>query len=208
MDFIKTLRDVITENEVGSNADLIYCFSDPDGVRTGKSGWSFGRCQFDLQNNKSAGNILGQCGFSMSEINGLTRQVYHSQQMAIFDQRLLKNASVVDAADEAEFREIVKHVRAVLISSGVRLANAETFIHLCDYHNQLRLDYGGRCVRYMQRLDREIKAQDILDCKLTTFWGKKRPDDVQRRFNNVVRIAGDHTDRADAIREGHKRSDG
>lgn len=188
MDLRDTLRRVLLANELGNNERVAYRFSDPDGVRTGKSGWSFGRCQFDLQNNPRAAACLREIGFTEPEILGLKQQAYGPAAMARFNARLLAAAAEIDRLDQEEFDGIARHVLQVTANAGLHLADEETFTHLCDYHNQYSIEFGGKCVRYLQRLGRPITPEDVRAYKLTTLWGTKRPDDVERRYNNIVRI--------------------
>ena len=212
MDVPGILRRVIVENELGGDLSLAYKFSDPDGVRSGKSGYSFGRCQFDLQNNQAARNCLLSCGFSLSDTMTLINQTATNRLMRAYDAKLQESAHEVDRWDEIELANIARHVRAVLVATGIKLFDGGTFVHLCDYHNQYFLDYAGRCVRHLLKLSGRITPANILDYKLTTAWGKKRPDDVRRRFNNIVMITNEsrwsHHERIDEICERHAKGEG
>ena len=65
---MKTLNEMLYEiivlNELDGNLNASLRFSDPDGALSGKSGWSFGPCQFDTQNNAAALACLRDCGFT------------------------------------------------------------------------------------------------------------------------------------------------
>lgn len=187
MDIRRILALAFLENELSGNLAYAYKFSDPDGVRSGKSGWSFGRCQFDLINNPMARQCLTSAGFTLEEVVGLTKQTIGRATMAALSARLQtpEVMAVIDEYDNRQLDETIVHTRAVLTSAGLTISDPETFIHLIDYHNQFCLSYGGKCVVYLQRLGRPIAASDLLDYKLTTLWGKKRPDDVARRWNNI-----------------------
>lgn len=187
MDIQKILEQAILENELSGNPAYAYKFSDPDGVRSGKSGWSFGRCQFDLKNNTRASICLSSAGFTMAEITGLINQAYSSAEMAQLSARLRtpEAAAVIDDFDQQELVEMITHTRSVVTNAGLTLADEETFVHLADYHNQFCIEYSGKCIKYLQRLGRPIVAADVLAYKLTTLWGYKRPDDVARRWNNI-----------------------
>ena len=187
MDIRKILAAAFLENELSGNLTYAYRFSDPDGVRSGKSGWSFGRCQFDLQNNTMAKQCLAAAGFTPAEIAGLVNQTHGGAAMTALAKRLQSPPvmAVIDEYDNRQLDETIAHTRAVLANAGLSCANEEAFVHCCDYHNQFHLSYGGKCVLWLQRLHRLVTAQDLLDYKLTTLWGQKRPDDVARRWNNI-----------------------
>ena len=91
---IDLFRRIIVENELGGNKSLAYKFSDPDGERTGKSGWSFGVCQFDLANNPVARKILRDCEFTDSEIGNL--QLQTNLPMWQLNAQLLAHKTIVD----------------------------------------------------------------------------------------------------------------
>lgn len=212
MDTLKFLELIIIQNELGGNLALAYRFSDPDGVRTGKSGYSFGRCQFDLINNPTARQVLKDCGFHQVEIEALVEQTATPSQMQQNNARLAKQSWVVDQWDQAEMGAIARHVRCVLATTGLKVSGERAFLHLCDYHNQFYLSPKGRCVRHMQGLGREVEGEDIRQYKLLTAWGRKRPDDVERRYRNIeqtyqVGSLVDHS-RVEEIKRNHRRADG
>ena len=190
MDIRSTLAKALLENELEGNVAVAYKFSDPDGVRTGKSGWSFGRCQFDLSNNPMARECLSAAGFAPEEVVGLIKQEIGAETMAALNARLKTPAvmAIIDDYDERQLDEAITHTHSVVVNAGLHLANQEVFIHLADYHNQYSIEYGGKCILFLQRLRRPIVPADVLDYKLTTLWGKKRPDDVARRWNNIHAI--------------------
>lgn len=187
MDLRDTLRRVLLANELGDNAAAAYRFSDPDG-REGRSGYSFGVCQFDLRHNRFAYGALIECGFTPAEVTSLQQQTCTVAELAQLNAKLLASRVTVDRLDREEFDGIVSHVRQVVTNAGLGVVDEEAFVHLCDYHNQFHLDFGGKCVRHFQRFGAPISAAAVLDYKLSTLWGQKRPDDVRRRYANIVRI--------------------
>ena len=190
MDIRKILAKALLENEISGNLAFVYKFSDADGVRTGKSGYSFGRCQFDLQNNPMARQCLTDAGFTLEEVVGLTKQELGAETMRALNARLQTPAvmAIIDDYDNRHLDETITHTHAVVTNAGLHLADQEVFIHLADYHNQFYINYRGKCVAWLQRLGRPISSADVLDYKLTTLWGQKRPDDVARRWNNIHAI--------------------
>lgn len=191
MDSLDTLRRILIANELGGHTGLAYRFSDPDGPL--RSGYSFGVCQFDLRHNFHAGAILEACGFTLEEIDDLVVQTCDQDELSRLNAKLFASAAVVDSADAEEIGSIVSHTLRVIVNAGLHLAGEDVFFHLADYHNQFRLDYDGKAVRHFRPFGRPITAADILEYKLATAWGRKRPDDVKRRWNNIVRICTEET---------------
>jgi hypothetical protein len=187
MDLRHTLRRVLLANELGNHATAAYRFSDPDGP-AGRSGYSFGICQFDLRHNPRAAAILREAGFLEREIRLLKDQTCTAAELAQFNARLQARLDVVDRADEEEFDAILRHTLQVTASADLHLAGEDVLIHLADYHNQFHLSFDGKAVRHFKPFSRPITAVDIYDYKLATAWGQKRPDDVTRRYNNALRI--------------------
>lgn len=187
MDLRQTLRRVLFANELGNHAMAAYCFSDPDGP-AGRSGYSFGLCQFDLRHNPRAAAILREAGFLEREIRLLKDQTCTAAELAQFNAKLQAHPKPIIQADDEEIDAILRHTLQVTASADLHLAGEDVLIHLADYHNQFHLSFDGKAVRHFKPFGRPITATDIYDYKLATAWGKKRPDDVTRRYNNTVRI--------------------
>jgi hypothetical protein len=179
------LRQALIKNELGGNMALVYRFSDADGVRTGKSGYSFGIAQFDIMNNHRAIECLKECSFTDAEIVRLQRQL---GPIGDLNDKLAAAKNVVDVFDTAQVDGTINWVRGISKAAGIVYADDEAFIHACDYHNQYHMNAHGKAIAYLAKLGRPVTAQDILAYKLTTIWGKKRPDDVKRRFNNIHKL--------------------
>jgi len=47
--FFESMKQALLLNECDGDQELAYKFSDADGVRTGRSGYSFGVSQFDIR---------------------------------------------------------------------------------------------------------------------------------------------------------------
>ncbi|WP_051361143.1 hypothetical protein [Desulfuromonas sp. TF] len=187
MNAVDTLRRILIANELGNHPGLAYHFSDPDGP--GRSGYSYGVCQFDLRHNRHAYAGLIECGFSMIEADSLMNQTCSPAELNAMNSKLLGAAAVVDRLDAAEIAAAVDHVQRMVMIEDLHLADEEAFLHLCDYHNQYRLDFGGKAATYFKSYPGQVDAEAILTFKLKqTAWGQKRPDDVKRRWNNIVKI--------------------
>lgn len=185
MSFTSLFRQALIKNELGGNLALIYRFSDADGVRTGKSGYSFGIVQFDIVNNHRAVECLKECGFTAADIARLKAQ---SGPIGDLNDKLRAHKEMVDLFDDAQIDATISWVRGISKAAGITYADDEAFIHACDYHNQFNMAPRGKAVTHLSQLARPVTPQDIVEYKLTTTWGKKRPDDVKRRFNNIRKL--------------------
>lgn len=184
------IRTFLLKNEIGPDQSLIYKFSDPDGYRTGRSGWSFGCSQFDLSHNSSADEILEAAGFDRKDIDVLVRQT-NAANMDKYNAMLLAGRSTIDHADFEHMRESFYHCLKLVVDKEILLENFGVLYHLVDYHNQFSMSPNGKIHRHLQRLNRTITSKDILTFKLkNTLWGRKRPDDVNRRYENVALVIG------------------
>ena len=181
----KSMKAIVL-NEVGGDMSLVYKFSDPDGVRNGKSGWSFGRVQFDTRNNRTAVECLLACGFTPIEVGTVIMQ---SGDISHLNAKLRAQSAVVDRFDNAHVSKSVQHCDRLVDGYGIKLASEDVLVHIVDYHNQFYMTPGGKLHRWLQDQTRHITAEMILNFKLEqTRWGRIRPDDVQRRWRNIERV--------------------
>ena len=183
----EAMLEVLTRNEIGPDKSQAYCFSDPDGLESGKSGYSFGRVQFDIENNWRALHCLEECGFRPKDLDRLFEQ---KGPIGDLNRKLLAASDVVDRFDMLHTLESVEHCKSLLEDYDIKLSSIETFIHIVDYHNQLYMSKGGMLhkslINMMLMGAREITPEDILRIKSDkTKWGRERPDDVERRFKNI-----------------------
>jgi len=178
---------VTLANELANNEKAAYRFSDPDGILTGKSGWSFGTSQFDINNNPLAIICLRECGFTTDEIAGLKAQTI--TDMRPMHNKLLANCTIIDRYDDQQFKECLAVPAALCKSSGISLTDGG-LIALADYHNQFYMSKGGKMHKHLQTIGRPVTEDDIYKFKLSLPWGQKRKDDVDRRHQNIVRIMG------------------
>jgi len=179
------LGQALLVNELGGDRATAYRFSSCPG---GKSGVSFGLLQWDIANNLRAAAILKECGFSLVEIAALEsgQALKSANALAKLNAKLLEAKDTIDQVDNHELGQIMSWVRYCLASGGVDIADDETMVHLCDYHNQFYLSQGGKCIRYLQRIGQSITAFHVREFKLDhTEWGKKNPADVNRRWDNI-----------------------
>lgn len=191
MNLVTVFAKVILANELGGDRALAYKFSDPDGVRSGKSGWSFGLCQFDTQNNPQSILCLRECGFTTDEIAAIKAQTCYD--MPSMDKKLALRGTIVDRYDDNQLGECLQWPAHLAKESGIKLSDG-ALIACADYHNQYYMSRGGKLHKwlvetYCNASLREVKAHDILDFKLEhTLYGQKRPNDCLRRYNNIIEI--------------------
>lgn len=189
-------RKIILLNELGGNLDLAYQFSDPDG-RSGKSGYSFGICQFDLNNNGLATHVLLDCGFSPGEIAHLKGQGPTPSTLSSYSKRLKLHASTLAAWDDKQLAECLTRTLDLSSLGPFPFADDTAILVAADYHNQFFISKGGQFFEWAKHISSSstppapITAKNILDFKLAQPWGRKRPDDVRRRFNNVLCVVAE-----------------
>lgn len=174
----------INKNETNDRLELRYRFSDPDGLKNGKSGYSFGASQFDIENNWNALWVLRRCGLTPKDLKRLYLQ---QDDISDLNNKLKENHGIIDAEDQKHIKEAYEHCRRLTI--GIQLADNEVMIHIMDYHNQFYFSQDGKLHRALKAHGAIIDSSFILAFKLNhTFWGNKRPDDVERRFRNIHSI--------------------
>ena len=186
---VELFGQIILANELDGNERAAYRFSDPDGVKTGKSGWSFGRCQFDTKNNPISRQCLAACGFTPAEIDGIVDQTIDIRPQHA---RLKANAAIIDRYDRVQLLDCIRRVKSVAVSKGIVFADDKAVLTAADYDNQFyfsaKMEPGYLCF-YLANLKRPATAADIVHFKADhTTWGKKRPDDIERRAANIDRI--------------------
>ncbi|HAM41263.1 MAG TPA: hypothetical protein DCP69_07965 [Candidatus Omnitrophica bacterium] len=186
---VKLFTAVIVANELDNDLAYALKFTDPDGVRSGKSGYSFAVCQFDIANNPVAAACLRACGFTPEEIAGLKAQCIPVRPL---EAKLRKNAALVEKYSSIQLRDCLTRATGILRRRGINAADDTALLAVADYHNQYYLsdiDRPGYLVHYLGELVQPFTAQDVLDFKLDhTRYGKTHPGDCQRRYNNLIDI--------------------
>lgn len=177
------LKRVLISNELGGDPNVAYRFSH---ARKGKSGYSFGTCQFDVKANRHARVILLDCGFSMEEVQSL---LGGKPNLTALNAKLKAAKKQIDKADADHIGQTVVHVGNVAYLAGVRLSDDLCTLALCDYHNQYHLSPGGKCITHLSKLRQPVIAADVFHFALDhTQYGQNEPDDLRRRHGNIVRI--------------------
>lgn len=185
MDLLKAFRKLILLNELGGNEEHTLRFSDPDGVRSGKSGWSFGLCQFDLSNNGLAALCLQECNFSTAEINALKNQT--CTDMAAANRRLEAHAEVIAEWDQRQLADCLNRAQEMARIGWWGYRDDRTLLYAADYHNQMYISKGGSFFTWAKN-KKIISDYDIYKFRINQRWGQLRPDDVARRYANLLKV--------------------
>lgn len=179
-------REIILANELDNNLDFALRFSDPDGVRYGKSGWSFGVCQFDTQNNDQAIACLKECGFTPEEITGIVNQTIDVNPLAA---KLKANADIVAKYDAEQLSYCIRKAQRFADNYHIPVADTTTLLALADTVNQYG-SLGDGSAAYLRKLQRPITAKDVLDMKLTWKYSQtpRGRADTKRRYDNLIKV--------------------
>lgn len=176
-------REVILLNELSGNEKAALRFSDPDGP-SGRSGWSFGLCQFDTKHNDSAIECLKECGFTQDEIHGIVDQTINTKPLAA----KLK-VDIVARYDEAQLSRCLYSAMNTATSKGIMITNTGAILCLADYCNQYG-SIGNGFADYLNTadIDGDVTPAEIQKFKLTTKYGREHRADCERRYNNILRV--------------------
>ena len=178
-------RSIIALNEGGES--VAYRFSDPDGVRSGKSGWSFGLCQFDTRNNGEAIKCLVDCGFTHDEIHGVVDQTIDVVPLAA---RLIAHKEIVDRYDMVQLQHCLDSAGNFAANHNIPLADSAAFLMTADTVNQFG-SLGDGSAAHLLALSKPVTADDILAMKLTWKYAtqvKGGKEDTKRRYSNVITV--------------------
>jgi hypothetical protein len=176
--------DIILLNELDGNVSAALRFSDPDGVLSGKSGWSFGVCQFDTQNNSQALVCLKACGFTQAEITGIVEQTIDVKPLA---SKLKANRNIVEEYSTIQLSYCLTKALNFDTDFGIPVENPSGILAGADYVNQYG-SQGNGAKAYYKNLGRPVTAEDVLAFRFTTAYGQKHPKDCQRRYDNIIKI--------------------
>ena len=188
-------RCLFTNEMGGMPASIVYRFSDPDGERSGKSGWSFGIVQYDINNNPNAILALREMGFTTDEISGLKAQTI--ADMSAMNDKLAAHKEIIDGWDRKQISECLTWPLYLCNEAGADFSSEETYLHIADYHNQFGMSRGGKMHLWIRGLHGKLLYPEMVRTfKYATDYGKKQlakkdpsKDDVRRRYDNIVRIA-------------------
>jgi hypothetical protein len=179
-------RKIIILNELGGNMKYVLQFSDADGVRSGKSGWSFGVVQFDLSNNVLAAACLRECEFTENEIHGLITQSIDPKPL---EQKLRDHADVVERYDQHQLEGCLDRATELLEGAGITPSDDTAFLAVADMANQYSPRTVDKLIAHLGTLGQPFKAIDVLDFKLEhTPYGQAHDGDCKRRYMNVLKV--------------------
>jgi hypothetical protein len=182
----ETMEKVLLQNELDGNINAAYRFSDPDGIHSGKSGYSFGLVQFDINNNPSAILALREMNFTTDEIAALKTQTGAIEPL---NAKLRAHADIVNKWDDKQVLECLNVPLVLCKEIGVAYSCDETFLHIADYHNQFYMSRGGKLYTWLKSCHGKLVTPEMVrDFKLTLAWGQSHPEDVERRYHNIVKI--------------------
>lgn len=143
---VHKVMNVIAINEISGNLSVAYHFSKASG---GNSGYSFGRSQFDVSNNKSVSQFLrNKCNFTDDDINRLLRL---DKSISDLNSKLREHKKEIDEYDLQHTKQMIKHVAN--LSGLPYVENEKTFVHLVDYHNQFNLSVNGKMHTFLKGLN-------------------------------------------------------
>lgn len=179
-------REIILANELENNLDFALRFSDPDGVWSGKSGWSFGVCQFDTKNNDQALACLRECGFTPEEIEGIVKQTIDVKPLA---SKLRDHADIVARYDAEQLSYCIVKAQRFADHYCIPVQDTTTLLALADTINQYG-SLGDGSAAFLRKLQRPVTARDVLNMKLT--WKYSRTErgraDTKRRYDNILKV--------------------
>lgn len=191
----KTLNElfynVILLNELGGNELAALRFSDPDG-KSGRSGWSFGLCQFDTRHNAASIDCLVDCGFTQDEIHGIIDQTIDVRPLAA---RLIAHKDIIAKYDTEQLSYCLNSAMNAVASRGIMVFEPAAILCLADYVNQYG-SVGQEFSKWMDERDNDaagITHEEIQEWKLKhTQYGKEHPGDCKRRYNNILKVIKDN----------------
>jgi hypothetical protein len=175
-------RKLILWNELDGNENAALRFSNASS----KSGLSFGVSQLDITHNDNAVACLRECGFNQREI--LSLQVKEEGWRSC-SKRLVDHANIIAKYDEAQLKHCLDKSLDFALSHGVPMADTRAVLAAADYVNQYGSE-GEGILAYFKSLGKPFTAEDILYFKLhNTKYGRENPDDCQRRYDNISKVA-------------------
>ena len=178
LDFEKVMY-ILSLNEISGNTKIAYRFSKAVG---GTSGYSFGRSQFDVSNNKNAVTFLKSNGFTQSDINRLLRI---DKNISDLNTKLASIKDAIDKYDEEHVKSICTYVANL---EGLPPMTEKTFVHLVDYHNQFSLSRNGKMHTFLKNNPNYLLSFEVYEFKIeNTKWGRENPRDVKRRYKTIER---------------------
>ncbi len=182
----RIFRQCIIMNELSGDLSFIYKFSL---VKLGTSGYSFGITQLDVSNNAYALLAIKEMDFTTEQINALKNKLV--SDITVYNTHLLAHRDIVDKYDDIQLKECLDTSLKLLNETHAEIDSIETFMHIADYCNQIGFSRNGRLYCFLQKCaaeNKEVSSEMIKDFKFSLKWGRSHPEDVYRRYKNIVNV--------------------
>lgn len=185
------MQKIFVLNETG-NISNIYKFSDADGLKNLKSGYSFGLLQYDVNANPVvATNLLTSIGFTKTEIQRIMARDAKISDLQLKLQTPMAK-SIIDKHDKEEIGKYITYILTSFNDLKGKIKDLRTFVELIDFHNQFHMNVNGGMHTFLKTIisnGKTITAEDIKSFKLKTKYGQQYPKDVNRRFDNITSVS-------------------
>jgi hypothetical protein len=107
--------------------------------------------------------------------------------MAAANKRLIAHADVIARWDERQLADCLIRAQAMAELGGWTYADDRALLYAADYHNQMHMSKGGSFFVWAKN-KKTISDYDIYKFRINQPWGVKRPDDVIRRYHNLLQV--------------------
>lgn len=185
-DLRRKFTNIIAQNEIGGNMALAYEFTDAGG----RSGYSFGITQIDVNSNPFAGLALRDLEFTTDECSRLKNKTI--KDLSPMNARLLAHKDIVANWDMRQISECLSWPTS-LLADHIDYATQGAFCGICDYHNQFNLSKGGKLYTYLMALKTPVTLEMIRDFKLAlpSEWAQsdEGQKDIWRRYKTILKLA-------------------
>jgi hypothetical protein len=172
--------EVILLNECSGNIVVATRFSYAGGA----SGWSFGVSQMDVSHSENALKCLEECGFSGGEIAHLIKMEGDRKE---WSKRLPAHADTIRKWDLIQLSECLGKTWRFIGAYNLTPADDAAILMCADTINQFG-SLGRQSGACLGNLGRPFTAQDLFEYKLAWKYGEEHPKDVQRRYDNILRV--------------------
>ncbi|MCK8823973.1 hypothetical protein [Fuchsiella alkaliacetigena] len=185
-------------------------------AKLGQSGYSFGPIQWDLSQRTEARRnfkriLLTVGSFSKNELGEIMSKVKRSGAKLNKEQikkinEALSSPRGKQIIEELYLKELKKNINRIEeVIEEVAKAEYRDFLDstvaklfLLDYHNQFDISSGGEMEKFLAgeevtigkgrrvQVEESLGLGDLLNFYFNTYYGQKQPQDLIRRFNNVL----------------------
>lgn len=184
---------LLSENEVSGREEYIYRFTNKSVL--GKRNVTIGLSQHDFHARGSSdvglNKLLESFGCTENEIKSIFDNTYSDKLLKKLNDKMETGDfnKIIDNLDKKYAHKTYLHCKKVLSKCFKYSVEDRVFIMIMDYHNQYYFSDGGKLFRHIRdSINNVLTEKFIVDYKLNTLFGKKRPDDVMRRYENMYRV--------------------